>query len=241
MLADRQDGVTCDLCHRMVDPVYTPGVSPAEDQAILAAPDSFAGTNFGNGMFVVDPTGARRGPFTDADQRPPGPRLAVPSRGGPLRHLPRRQQPGLRARTRNGNYVPNAFDAPATNFSPHASWPRSSAPTASGSHSAYNTPGGVYAPAVRRQQGRYVSTCQDCHMRDVTGQGLQRSGAPPLPHRPAAARHDRRQHLAARPARRRCYPGEVDAAAMQAGIAARPLHAAERGLRWQRGTRPGPS
>jgi hypothetical protein len=56
------DGVSCALCHRMTDPVYTAGVSPTNDLAVLAAL-SFPGTNYGNGMFVIDPTGLRRGPY----------------------------------------------------------------------------------------------------------------------------------------------------------------------------------
>ena len=65
MLASDKGGVSCDLCHRLVDPFYDPGANPAEDQAILAALLAVP-TNSANGMYVVDPTGARRGPFVDA-------------------------------------------------------------------------------------------------------------------------------------------------------------------------------
>ena len=44
-------GVACDLCHRMVDPVYVPGISPPADSNILAAL-TFPGTNYGSGMYV---------------------------------------------------------------------------------------------------------------------------------------------------------------------------------------------
>ena len=56
------DGVTCHLCHRLVDPFYAPGQNPAIDQQILAAV-GVVPTSVGNGMYVVDPDDVRRGPF----------------------------------------------------------------------------------------------------------------------------------------------------------------------------------
>lgn len=54
------DGVSCHFCHSMVDPVYKPGVSPVEDESILAGLSDVP-TDYGNSMFVIDPTGTRRG------------------------------------------------------------------------------------------------------------------------------------------------------------------------------------
>jgi hypothetical protein len=65
MIQDDRHGVSCELCHRMVDPVFKPGVNPAVDTNILAAL-TFPGTNYGNGMYVIDPTSTTRGPFTNA-------------------------------------------------------------------------------------------------------------------------------------------------------------------------------
>jgi hypothetical protein len=55
------DGVSCHLCHAMVDPIFVPGVSPPEDESILAMLDAVP-SHFGNGMFVLDHDGIRRGP-----------------------------------------------------------------------------------------------------------------------------------------------------------------------------------
>jgi len=56
------DGVTCNLCHRLVDPVFEPGVSPASDQGLLAGLMD-APTSVHTGQYVVDTLDRRRGPF----------------------------------------------------------------------------------------------------------------------------------------------------------------------------------
>lgn len=60
-----RDGVNCHLCHSMIDPIYKPGISPPQDEGILAALGD--GPSFyGNSQFVLDPNGLRRGPYSDA-------------------------------------------------------------------------------------------------------------------------------------------------------------------------------
>ncbi len=60
------EGVNCNFCHRMVDPVYVHGKSPAIDQPILAALKELPqGTH--SGQFVLDPYDRRRGPFALPD------------------------------------------------------------------------------------------------------------------------------------------------------------------------------
>lgn len=54
------DGINCHFCHRMVDPVYEEGISPPEDQAILAALDFAPNGHVGNAQFVIDPADVRR-------------------------------------------------------------------------------------------------------------------------------------------------------------------------------------
>ena len=74
MDATDRDGVNCDLCHRLVNPVYAEGTSPAEDQAILNdLLPAHLPTNHANGQMVLDPQARRRGPFSDAVAPPPGP------------------------------------------------------------------------------------------------------------------------------------------------------------------------
>jgi hypothetical protein len=56
------EGVSCIICHRMVDPVYKPGVSPPEDFSILAGLID-PPVDPHNGSYVFDPFDRRRGPF----------------------------------------------------------------------------------------------------------------------------------------------------------------------------------
>lgn len=175
MLSTDKSGVSCDFCHRLVDPIYEPGQSPAEDAEILSGLSNPA-TTFGNGMATIDPTGGRRGPFVDATS------------GHPVLVSPFHREAALCGtchdvsnpafeKDGNGNYVPNAFDAPATDFSAHTLLPVERT-YSEWFYSEYNSPTGVYAPEFGGNKD-YVATCQDCHMRDVTGQGCN-FGSPPV-------------------------------------------------------------
>lgn len=167
MLPADEAGVSCDLCHRLLDPIYEPGVSPIQDFDILAEL-SFPTYEFGNGMYNVDPTGARRGPFVDATS------------GHPILVSPFHREAALCGtchdvsnpafeKDGNGGYAPNPLNETATDFSPNTLLPVERT-YSEWLHSTYNTPGGVYAPEFGGNK-TFVSTCQDCHMRDVTGQG----------------------------------------------------------------------
>ncbi|NLX13507.1 MAG: hypothetical protein GXY44_07630 [Phycisphaerales bacterium] len=211
MLSTDKFGVACDFCHRMVDPIYNPGVSPAEDVAILNAL-SFPGTIFANGMAVIDPTGARRGPFIDATS------------GHPILVSPFHREAALCGTCHDvsnpafekdaaGNYVPNALDTTATNFASNKLAPVERT-YSEWFFSEYNTPTGVYAPQFGGNK-TYVATCQDCHMRDVTGQGCNMD--PPV--RPDLPLHDMTGGNTWFPSLlSTLYPGLVDPVALAASI-----------------------
>jgi len=212
MLSTDASGVACDMCHRLVDPIYDPLQNPIEDEAILALL-SFPGDDFANGMAVIDPTGGRRGPFVDATS------------GHPILVSPFHREAALCGtchdvsnpafvKDPNGNYVPNALDAPAADFASHLIAPVERT-YSEWFHSEYNTPGGVYAPEFGGNKD-YVATCQDCHLRDVTGQGCNLD--PPV--RDDLPLHDMTGGSTWYPGLlSSLFPGEVSETALQAGIA----------------------
>jgi hypothetical protein len=217
MLAADRMGVACDLCHRMVDPVYTAGASPTNDLGVLALL-TFADTNAGNGMFVVDPYSFQRGPF--ADPATPHTFLASPFHRkaaicGTCHDV---SNPAFQ-KDAEGNYVANAFNTTATNFSPHSMAPVERT-YSEWLASAYNTPTGVHAPqfAGNKADGM-VSICQDCHMRDVAGQGCDPAQFPAVPTRGDIPLHDMTGGSTWLPGLlTNLYPAEVSAPAIAAGI-----------------------
>jgi len=212
MLIADESGVSCDFCHRLVDPFYEPVQNPLVDADILAAL-ALPPTNSGLGMYVVDPTGGRRGPFANATS------------GHAILVSPFHREAALCGtchdvsnpafeKDGNGNYVPNDFDAPATDFSSHTIAPVERT-YSEWFYSAYNSPEGIYAPQFGGNKD-FVATCQDCHMRDVTGQGCN-FGTPPT--RSDLPLHDMTGGSTWLPGLLPAlYPGAVDPAALQAGI-----------------------
>ncbi len=211
MLLSDEAGVSCDLCHRLLDPIYEPAVSPIQDFDILSVL-SFPTFEFGNGMYTIDPTGARRGPFVDATS------------GHPILVSPFHREAALCGtchdvsnpafeKDGNGGYAPNALNTTATDFSPNTLLPVERT-YSEWLHSNYNTPGGVYAPQFGGNKV-FVSTCQDCHMRDVTGQGCNMD--PPA--RDDLPLHDMTGGSTWMPTvLMQTHPGQVNATALNAGI-----------------------
>lgn len=170
------EGVQCEICHRLVDPVSDPA-NPVEDTAILDGlnlPVSpFA---IGSGQMIIDPEDRRRGPFDiEADLGFDPHQLAA---GAQTLISPYHQESDLCGTCHDINnpmfswdeesqsYQPNPLDEPgdvAAGFPierTFSEWKLSD----------YNTPEGVEAPQFGGNKTR-VSTCQDCHMRDITGSG----------------------------------------------------------------------
>lgn len=214
MLDSDMSGVSCDFCHRMVDPFYDPGQNPMADDAILAALAAVP-VVFGNGQFVVDPNGTRRGPFTNA------------SLGHPVLVSPFHREAAFCGTCHDvsnpafepdgmGNHVPNAFDAPATNFAAHAIMPIERT-YSEWFYSDYNTLAGVFAPefAGNKPDG-IVHTCQDCHMRDLNAVACNLAGAPIRPDMPL---HDMTGGSTWVPTiLDDLFPGEVDPNALADGV-----------------------
>jgi hypothetical protein len=158
------DGVSCNFCHSMVDPIYRPGISPPGDQAILAQLDDVP-QHYGNAMFVLDPSGIRRGPYSDFT--PPHQAIVDPFLSSSnfcgtcheVGNLAVSRQPG-------GLYRYNAIDQPSPSGNPHTQFPLERtfsewklSSFAAGGVDMGGRFGGVGASVV--------SSCQDCHMPKV--------------------------------------------------------------------------
>ncbi len=211
-LASDMHGVSCNLCHRMVDPVFS-AQNPPEDSAILAALSN-PPNDFGNGMFVVDPDqGRMRGPFNDT-VAPHNVAVSPFHREAALCGTCHDVSNPAFERDINGNFVPNAFDTPPASMSPYVLMPIERT-YSEWLHSAYNSPQGIYAPQFGGNRD-YVASCQDCHLRDVTGQGCV---FPDAPMRNDLPLHDMTGGstwlLGLMPQQ---FPGDVNPAAIDAGV-----------------------
>lgn len=195
LAGDDLQGVSCSLCHRAVDPTFTPGKSPPEDQAIITALPAGAPEENGlhNGAYVLDTQDRRRGPYNlDADWQAAG------LGGFPGFHAylksPFHQDSRMCAachdvstahftRQGDGTYLLNASGAaPAPDK--HDQFPEQR------TYSEWLN--SLFAQGPVNLNGRFggtrpaVSSCQDCHMPGVSGQGCGLN--PPL--RPQLGQHD---------------------------------------------------
>lgn len=217
--ADRK-GVSCDLCHRMVDPDYTPGTDPVEDFDILAALRDEP-TEEGNGMYVIDPLATRRGPFDDTEATHSvivSPYHESSAHCGTCHDV---SNPVFEKDPAGGSeYLPATFDEAPTDTAAHTLMPVERT-YSEWLYSAFNTPTGLERPEFAgNKPGGYVATCQDCHMRDVTGYGANNSAFPLVPQRDNLPLHDMTGGSTWLPALLPAlHPGEVDATAINDGIA----------------------
>jgi hypothetical protein len=166
------EGLTCHYCHRVVDPVYEPGVNPTQDVSILdaLALQGLVPPNFGSGKIVLDPEGkVRRGPLTT--QHPQGatamfsPFHTSSEFCGSCHDV---SNPELSLQP-DGSYAPNALDTPHPTGDDYQMFPIErtysewlNSDFASTGVQMDGRFGGNHATGV-------MSSCQDCHMADQVG------------------------------------------------------------------------
>jgi len=187
------DGVTCHVCHRMVDPIMDIFNNPAPDPGILGALTTQVPTAPHNAQLVVDPEDRRRGPF----QLVPG------FAHHPFEISPFHQEALLCASCHdvsNPAYERVGGAVPA----PTDTYVLSQLDTEHPSHDKYEefpiertfsewlnsdfANGGVDMGGLFGGNKQIVSSCQDCHMPDVSGQACM-PGLQGLP-RDDLPRHD---------------------------------------------------
>ncbi len=179
--AGDREGVQCTICHRLVDPFAAPE-NPPQDGPILAGLSQPVPI-LSSAMMVVDPLDRLRGPFdivADLGSDPHAP--TRPTLVSPFHESAELcgvcHNVGNPAFTRNmsGEYDLNALDTPGD---PTLAFPEQSTydEWAASTYAAT----GVLAPQFGRNQS-VVSTCQSCHMPDVSGRdangGVTRDDVP---------------------------------------------------------------
>jgi PKD repeat protein len=181
-----REGVQCDFCHKLIipspletnpfpnDPNYTADTYP-QDQSYLSILTDIPPAS-ANGMYVADASNAKRGPFFDAAARHKMYYSPFHSESDICGTCHDVSNPAF-TKDESGEYMPNDWDTPAPDFRTETLFPVERT-YSEWLMSEYNTSSnGVYAPQFGGNK-EYVSSCQDCHMRDVTGVGCNKKGAP---------------------------------------------------------------
>lgn len=162
-------GVQCDFCHRAVDPVYQAGVSPVSDEAILDALDVVP-PGYGNGQFVTDPDPYRRGPYADAQASHQFLDSDFHRRSDICGTCHDVSNPVFVQGATFAEYLVQDLDAPHPDGDTRNMYPVER--TFSEWTISDYADGGVFAPQfVGDKPDGMASTCQDCHMPDISGRG----------------------------------------------------------------------
>lgn len=162
-----REGMSCHLCHSMVDPQYRPGVSPTQDQGVLAGLSTAPPPAYGNAMFVLDPTGLRRGPRSDGSPLHATVQSAFHTSGnfcGTCHDVGN----VATVKQADGSYQYNALGLPAGDLDPAHQFPLERT-FSEWKLSAFANGGVDMGGRFGGSRGPVVSTCQDCHMPRTTG------------------------------------------------------------------------
>ena len=173
---DKQ-GVSCNICHRMVDPVYRPGESPVEDESILATILVPVQTPH-NASLIMDPMDRRRGPFDISDTNP-HPWLQSPyHRSSQLCASCHDVSNPVYLRQPDGSYAATPNDERHPTHNKYDMYPME--------RTFSEWANSLFAAGPVEMGGRFggnrsaVSSCQDCHMPSTTGTGCEPSIGSPV-------------------------------------------------------------
>jgi len=167
-----KEGIDCHFCHEIINPEST---NP-DDLIILNELEAMGNRppQSGNGMFIVDSDNKKRhGPFDDAD--PKSHKVIYDSFYSKSDYCATCHDVSNPAFTKSGDeYILNDLGIKSPSFNTYDMFPAERT-YSEWKMSAYNTPEGVSGTAFGGNKAT-VSTCQDCHMQDVTGYGCNRKG-----------------------------------------------------------------
>ena len=175
LIEDDFDGVSCDICHRTVDPVFSTS-NPIEDVDILADLLNSGDLPWeaGNGSYIIDPYEVRRSPLDDDEiQNMHGvdmllsPHHEEAAFCGACHDL---SNPVLSLQA-DGTFMLNAMDAAHPTGYIHEMMPEQRT-YSEWLNSSFAQPEGVVFADGRftdNNGGNAVNSCQDCHMPDSPG------------------------------------------------------------------------
>jgi len=173
LIYDDFDGISCDVCHRMVDPVLNIE-NPIEDVDILTDLLNNGDLPFqpGNANFIIDPTEVRRGPLEDVYNMHGVDILVSPHHSEAAFCAPCHDvsNPTLSLQ-QDGSFLPNAMDAPHPSGNVHEMMPEQRT-YSEWLNSSFATEDGVNFPDGRftnHEGGTTVGNCQSCHMPATDG------------------------------------------------------------------------
>jgi hypothetical protein len=164
------DGVSCIVCHRMVDPDYKPGISPPEDEAILAGlahpPPTALPAAPGNTNAVIDPLDRRRGPIIVAAEFHRWLQSPFHQKSQMCATCHEVSNPAL-SRQPDGSYILNPVNEEHPTGNKYDMFPLDR------TYSEWSQ--SAFAQGPINMAGRFggtkleVSSCQDCHMPETEG------------------------------------------------------------------------
>ena len=170
LIDDDFDGVSCDICHRIVDPVASME-NPIEDVDILADLANSGDLPWlpGNASFIVDPVSVRRSPNDDD--------VIQNMHGVDMLQSPHHEEAAFcgschdlsnpfLSPQKDGSYMPNAMGAAHPSGNIHEMMPEQRT-YSEWLNSTFATPEGVVFADGRftdNNGGNAVNSCQDCHM-----------------------------------------------------------------------------
>lgn len=173
LTAHDRDGVSCSVCHRMVDPVLRVD-SPFPDEGILENINPLP-INPGGGNFIMDPEDRRRGPYNDVV--PPHQWLASSfhTRSEVCATCHDVSNP-VYVRQEDGTYAMGTLDVAHPTTDKYDMFPieRTYSEWLNSEFATF----GVDMGGRFGGNKTVVSSCQDCHMPDVTGRGCTIPGSP---------------------------------------------------------------
>jgi hypothetical protein len=212
LTADDNEGVQCHFCHKMIDPLSTDPGDLAYMENLTHVP-----TQHGNGMYVVDDQDIRRGPYDEVNddlQANHNVKFSQFHKESALCGTCHDVSNPAFSKQLDGTYAPNTLNMAAPDFDKYEMFPVERT-YSEWLMSDYNSPQGVYSEAFGGNKEN-VSSCQDCHMPDVTGKGCDKNFAPVRSDLPL---HDMTGGNTFIPELIKAqYGDEVDAAAIDAGI-----------------------